>query len=435
MIALALASIIASATLSISSPSEYFNTNPIETNRLSNVGMGDDPPTNYPVMYNDNAFLSEAFCERLRFFSSTNSYTPKDDISVLLNPEFAITYRDIVGMSHGGGQIVLRGFVADEMTNSIIISITKSDRQTPGQAIDYNKFWLDVFDSEDPFFHGSISNIIDRTSPGKPISREDFALLYGDCKVMYRPAFYEQYTANTSTRIDYEIKNYSSYIVGYHVYDDGEFVYGNDWSTNRTDTVTGFTFSVQRTLTAGKKKYVGWKYRTDEHGHSSYVRQTGITKSGYTELEYKNNIPNGSAWCKGLYHCFSTNQVVKKVTAFACGDFKHEYTEGSAVVANEEGWFLAPVSAEMNGDKIIVQLGGPKQQELIEGVFECFDAEYLADDSALLNKIAEDFEDPSLIDHADCETNSEVHEDYYRISLYYIYVVLEMDFNSRVIDE
>lgn len=426
MIALALASIIASATLSISSPSEYFYTNPIETNMLTDVGMGKNPSADLPLSYTDKAFLLEAMTER-RYFIYKPLCPLYYDTDCKINLDGISVYDTIFNQSG------LTGYVGDNATNSMATTARIATHTNDITRLDA-LVWHDIFDG-DPFFEKGITNVTELVHFGGVIGTNVIAKLYDDLGKMIRPAYYDNYASETNIETHSEKNLGSTYIISYDDINE-RFIYGNDIATISTNGSTSYVFSKGRTLKANKKKNVGWKQWYDEHGDVHYTRMTDPTQSYWRYEERFDNQPGSTVWVTNVISQvrFESNQTVSVVKAFGFGTFLHRKKIDMTVKSEEGGYFVIPINAFFSDGKILLQLGEEADMAIVRNVFNCFGAHYYSNLAELLNEIP-DPPDPSLVDHSDDVRYSSEYNDSYNIQINRIYIVVEMDFNARVVDE
>lgn len=424
--------------LSLSKPEQYFYWLPVETNRLTGIGMGTSAPSeDAPLRYEDAAFLTEAYAERgyalgvgSEGFTNRLSSRP---VSTKIDTTFLLGEYQTV-FEPGAQHPLARGYAkADATLLSGCARATNYEANEEDATASDRHVWLDIFrGTSDPFLSPSVDvSLLKRDAP---LSSGTVCALYEDLGKLRRPCVRCVMTPlggayNLSGKED---SRYSTWAYNYFS-DNGTWSYGTDNSTNEVKVNRGnYIFFSETSLKAGRKKSRGFNWDSEKR---EYYDATGVKNSHYTYTREWRTIGDVYADCSPAFAELGGRQFVS-ARAFGLGFYsmRRDFGSGGGFLKTE-GYFVVDIpvltSYEPKPQVLVVSIGrGDYNKAIINQVKELFgDPGYETGEDLLSAVIVP--ADPQKAHDGYKDTSNE-YVLYRMIRIADFYVVFDMDFNARV---
>ena len=433
LLAASLAPAARAVALSISKPSQYRFVVPVETNRLTGVGMGTDAPSDAPLRYEDAAFLAELYAERSSCVTSLgrgdrNIYGRLGSLNAAYMHNSLLRFDTLPFRYPYGDFVMPSASMADRPVRATLYEASTADAERTG------RLFADIFGGHDPFVRAR-TNLYAAVGYGMPLAADVIAELYADAEKLTRPAI-PVYTANVGTSVTHSVvkKTYSTFIRDYSSIDNA-FVYGDDYGPiESSETAGGYSWQRSATYKAGRRKCAVWEYDSQKDEWKSVKP---VTESHYTESqEYLSYPSDGIAWLnigESLKDVLA-GATLKGVSVFARYWFNYTMYSKDATPSKTGGTFLYPVAGPcvFSDGRLAVALGGDEWKAVVNSAFSLFGVTYVGSAEKLLASVEEP---PALPKHTD---ESWLSTDTWRESIYSVsfsgefLVVLDVEFNARV---
>ena len=431
---------VLAVALSISKPGQYRFVAPVETNRLSGVGMGSSAPSgDAPLAYTDAAFLAEAFAERASVFDADSGGVTNGAPKVTKTPSISSIknrYADVFRATSVSSWYSGYADPTAQMTDSI--------REVSRELswVDARECWQDIFGTTAPFLSRSLTP--DAFGYGAPLKSETVCTLYDDLGRLTRPCTIVMLKPS-SGRCGQEVtveSTYSGWTSGYDGI-DGKWRFGEDRSTNYVDvSETAYYKRLSRSLhlRAGKEKARGFKWVKDEQGNGEMRDVTGVKDFQYTELK-RYNFYGGGLVFADLRPGFAklSGRTFRGVKAFGVGYWSIRQGIGMTTTRSETRCFVVeiPVRASVLEDTpflLPLEIGNEDcDAPLASQVTELFGDPGYETAKELLDTLAE----PD-VPGSEYETYAPTYSDgWYSRSIYieHFFVVFDMEFAARTLDQ
>lgn len=429
----ALATLFAVA-LSISKPGQYRFVAPVETNRLTGVGMGASAPSgDAPLRYEDAAFLAEAFKERkLALGGISAGYTnPVTEISSSIDLSLlASEYRE--ALAYGAPRPLGHGYAkTDAKLLSGISRATNYEANSEDANAVYRHIWLDIFPGlSDPFLSPSVDTTL--LKHNMPLSSRTISALYEELGKMRRPCVKCVMTplGEKYSTVGEEDSNYSSWASEYFS-SDNTWSYGTDKSTNVVSETSGnYVFYYDVNLKAGRKKSRGFDYDVDNR---TWKDMTGVKNSHYTYKRKWGTYGQVFADCSPALAKLGGRRY-RGAKVFGLGYYQTRRNYGSGL-QTKEGYFVVEIPVRTsdldNPQLLVVSIGpGNYNEGIVDQVKKLFsDPGYETGEELLSTVIIP--ADPQK-EHDGYKDTSNEYWFSRTIRIADFYVVFDMDFNARV---
>ena len=315
MIAALLSFIVSSVSLTLDDASKYFYTEIVNTNLLTNVGMGGTYSSKDPLRYTDIAFLNEAYAERATIYDaivqSRREVENKIDTS-------DIRFDDLYDTIFNWGEISGKGFAPYGFFNAKI-SDARTDIFIPTYKLyspNFYHVYIDIFNGTNNFSVCSNTNLSNCIGIGGKLLAENVACAYADLaktKVFGANRYYNMRT--TEIVSGHEKMDSTSYPETWSDTDEG-WIYGTLNSTPISGTLHGQGVSYQNIGKAIKVKKVHWDYDAFEQ---KYIH-TDVVSGHRTEGRFADTYEDGD-FTIPIDNSYSVQKVseIYKISIYAVG--------------------------------------------------------------------------------------------------------------------
>lgn len=439
----ALAAVLAVA-LSLSEPGQYRFVVPVETNRLTGVGMGTSAPSgDAPLAYTDAAFLAEAFAERACVFGTDSGGITNGARKVTSEVTIGKLKNDYIEPFRAGLYGTNSWYHGYADPNCQIMETVKEVSADGLKTSNRFEAFGVIFGSATPFLSASIPPDdglwLGGSRSGTPLKSENVATLYGDLSRLTRPCLAAVTLIPSSGRTETERKVSSVYsgFTRYYSDIDRKWHFGTDSVTNYTETAEARHYNqmdYSLYIRAQKQKARGFNSKEGESGWTP----TAVKDSQATDLTSQRTFADGRVFVD-LRPGFAkiAGRTVNDVKVFGVGSWSlHMETDGSTTRIETRD-FVVPIPvgkyAADDASAFAVEIGREDFDDaIVAQAMELFGDPGYKTPSELMG-VLDDPDEPS----ADFETYTPKYKSLALTRTVYVshfLVVFDMTFRARTLD-